>query len=126
MTLNTSGTLIEVPVKFDSYDTEYRGGSVTIVPSLYALKEQTRYSLSEYNGAMECFIAAEKIYSLNYNQWQDSAAVGSSLFVGGLLVYAVSTTVLLLFFCLCKQSKRIEVTSRNCDGQRFTGIPLIS
>jgi hypothetical protein len=63
MTLNTSGTLIEVPVKFDSYDTEYRGGSVTIVPSLYALKEQTRNSLSEYNGAMECFIAAEKIYS---------------------------------------------------------------
>jgi hypothetical protein len=126
MTLNTSGTLIEVPVKFDSYDTECRGGSVTIVPSLYALKEQTRNSLSEYNGAMECFVAAEKIYSLNYNQWQDSAAANCSLFVGGLLVYAVSTTVLLLFFCLRKQSKRIEVTSRNCDGQRFTGIPVIS
>jgi hypothetical protein len=38
---------------------------------------------------MECFIAAEKIYSLDYNQWKDSAAA---------LMNAVSITVLLLFF----------------------------
>jgi len=47
MTLNTSGILVEMPVKFDSYDTEYRGGSVTIVPSLYALQEQERNNLSK-------------------------------------------------------------------------------
>ena len=50
MTLDTSGILVEMPVKFDSYDTEYRGGSVTIVPSLYALKEQTHNYLSNIMG----------------------------------------------------------------------------
>ena len=31
-----------------------------------------------------------------------------------------------VIFCLRKQSKHVEVTSRNCDCQRFTGIPVIS
>ena len=123
LNLNTSGILVEVPVKFGSFETNSRGGTATIVSSLDALRDRMLSTLRKYSGSMECFEAAEEMWSLDQipSKATPDHAGSIALLVGGVLVFAIT----MLFQCLRRRSPHTNVTKRHRETKQFTGIPVM-
>jgi hypothetical protein len=123
LNLNTSGILVEVPVKFGSFETNSRGGTATIVSSLDALRDRMLSTLRKYSGSMECFEAAEEMWSLDQipSKATSDHAGSIALLVGGVLVFAIA----MLFQCLRRQSPHTNVTKRHRETKQFTGMPVM-
>ena len=123
LNLNTSGILVEVPVKFGSFETNSRGGTATIVSSLDALRDRMLSTLRKYSGSMECFEAAEEMWSLDQipSKATPDHAGSIALLVGGVLVFAIA----MLFQCLRRRSPHTNVTKRHCETKQFTGMPVM-
>ena len=123
LNLNTSGILVEVPVKFGSFETNSRGGTATIVSSLDALRDRMLSTLRKYSGSMECFEAAEEMWSLDQipSKATPDHAGSIALLVGGVLVFAIT----MLFQCLRRRSPHTNVTKRHRETKQFTGMPVM-
>ena len=122
LNLNTSGILVEVPVEFRSFETNSRGGTATIVSTLDALRDRTLSTLRKYSGSMECFEAAEEMWSLDHipSKATPDHAGSTALLVGGLLVFSIA----MLFQWLHRQNPHTNnVTKRHRETQQFTGMP---
>jgi hypothetical protein len=127
--LNSSGILVEVPVTLDKqgYQAQNKGDDTTVVfPSLNALRDHILLVLRNYNGSIECYEAAEKIYSqssylmpLPMNSVNGAGSI--ILVVGALLGFAIAIAFVSYRHCL--QHRRIRRHKARHGTEQYMGMP---
>ena len=127
--VNSSGILSEVPVQFDDEDirAEIRGETVTVLPSIEALRDHIIVVLGNYRGSMDCFEAAEKKWSPDHFL---SPSISSDSGTGATVLLLVGSLLGLIFGMIfiwlrrCRSS-RLHGTNRGNGGiQQYTGMPV--